>query len=164
MKEELSSEPYPFFRYRLWWPAWPWLLIPVWNVLLMINSHMLAWSTRVCIFRSLPHKFLTTPQSHAATGKVITTVSAGTKKDVDIAVDAAKKVSRNLFNSPSWSVEGEDHAEEMMEILPPNNVTDLILSRPTRRLGVYTVPAPNAEDFSISLPIYSSSILMSLRL
>lgn len=48
---------------------------------------------------------------HTATGKVITAVSVGTKKDVDLAVDAAKKVSRTLFNLSSWRVGSEEHAE-----------------------------------------------------
>jgi hypothetical protein len=30
--------------------------------------------------------------SHVATGKLVTSIAAGTKKDVDLAVDAAKKV------------------------------------------------------------------------
>ena len=38
------------------------------------------------------HQTLIILPSLAATGKVITSVAAGSKKDVDLAVDAAKKV------------------------------------------------------------------------
>jgi aldehyde dehydrogenase (NAD+) len=60
------------------------------------------------------HGPLITSQCHPVTGKVITAVSGGTSKDVDIAVDIAKKAFKSSWG---FNVPGKERGRLMYKLV-----------------------------------------------